>query len=80
MPKEQRRVLPDRPRRAGGRIQPACRAASDLGDVPLCLLGDRERLLLRPNGRHRRPANDTRQQSIERVIEINRGRGKKWSG
>src|SRR5690242_5891559 len=50
VPEEHGRVLPVRPRRAGGRIQPAPCAASDFGGVPLCLLGDRERLLLRAEG------------------------------
>ena len=53
VPEEHGRVLPDRPRCAGGRIQPARRAASDLGGVPLCLLSDRERLLLRAEGASR---------------------------
>lgn len=53
VPEKRGRVPPDRPRRAGGRIQPAGRATSDLGGVPLCLVGDRERLLLRAEGASR---------------------------
>jgi hypothetical protein len=46
MAKEQRRILLDRSRRASSWVQAACRAASDLRGVPLCLLGDCERALL----------------------------------
>jgi hypothetical protein len=50
LPEEQRCVLLDRPCRADARIQPASRTASDLGGMPLGLLGDREGPLLGAEG------------------------------
>jgi hypothetical protein len=50
IPEEQRRVLLDRPRRAGARIQAARRITGHLGGVPLRLLGDRDRPLLGVEG------------------------------
>lgn len=50
VPKEQRHILLDRPRRASTRIQPTRCTASHFGRVPLRLLSDLKRPLLRTEG------------------------------